>query len=494
MKETTRPVPDSSTSCVSTCVCGLAGSGRHWNGCSTFFGVAPHVAEVEVSWPASAPLVTAASHEVMVASVASSWVQVKGGVVVDADRQRHAVGVAARLRRRLRVRILLEAVAAILEHVGIAQHAAAAAHGEGGVAAQAEGAARRAGARRPRVAVVVDGRGDVHPEQRPVVAAHPVVELLAAHQLLDVRWGHDALGLRRQVLVQRRRSPEQVQVELAQLALNRDAGGGTAGRARLGVAAISRIEAHSPASHRSEEGIEGRDLRGRARGARRLEANIREDLRAAFKGPERPRPEFPPPARVGRRSAMYSGRWKHPPRPSHSLVLTKPSNIFNAILSVAALGVLFYILEIRKGSDGTGLDLRFMPAVNASLNALSAVLLSAGYVAIRNKAVTIHRYCMTSAFASPSLFLGGYLAYHFVHGDTRYTGPVRGLYLLILASHVVLSIFIVPLALTSAYFALKRSFRRHAKVARVTLPLWLYVSVTGVVIFFMLRGSTPAIL
>jgi len=164
---------------------------------------------------------------------------------------------------------------------------------------------------------------------------------------------------------------------------------------------------------------------------------------------------------------------------------------FNAILSVAALGVLFYILEIRRGG-GAGVDLRFMPAVNASFNALSAVLLGTGYVAIRNKAVTLHRYCMVSAFASSSLFLVGYLSYHFVHGDTRYVGPMRGLYLAILASHVLLSMFILPLALTSAYFAWRKSFRRHARVARVTLPLWLYVSVTGVVIFFMLRGSPPA--
>jgi putative membrane protein len=169
---------------------------------------------------------------------------------------------------------------------------------------------------------------------------------------------------------------------------------------------------------------------------------------------------------------------------------------FNAVLSVVALGVLFYILVVRRGGPGLGMDLRFMPAVNAGLNALSAVLLLTGYVAIRNRSVTLHKYCMVSAFASSSLFLGGYLAYHFVHGDTRFqgTGAVRAVYLLVLASHVLLSMTIVPLALTSLYFSLfKRSFKQHARVARVTLPLWLYVSVTGVLIFFMLRGSPPAV-
>jgi putative membrane protein len=168
--------------------------------------------------------------------------------------------------------------------------------------------------------------------------------------------------------------------------------------------------------------------------------------------------------------------------------------VFNAVLSAVALAVLFYILVVRRGTGGAGLDLRFMPAVNASLNALAATLLATGWVAIRRKAMTLHKYCMVSAFAASALFLVGYLAYHFVHGDTKYVGPMRGLYLAILASHVLLSMAIVPLALTSFYFSLvRRSFGAHARVSRVTLPLWLYVSVTGVVIFFMLRGSPPAV-
>jgi putative membrane protein len=97
---------------------------------------------------------------------------------------------------------------------------------------------------------------------------------------------------------------------------------------------------------------------------------------------------------------------------------------------------------------------------------------------------------MVAAFALSAVFLVGYLAYHYVHGDTRYagTGVGRTVYLLVLASHVVLSITVVPGALTSFYFAFTRQFERHRRLNRVFLPIWLYVSVTGVVIYFMLRA------
>jgi putative membrane protein len=172
----------------------------------------------------------------------------------------------------------------------------------------------------------------------------------------------------------------------------------------------------------------------------------------------------------------------------------RPFFIVNAVVSAAALAFLAYLLMIHRGSPGT-VDLRFMPAVNATLNGLSASLLVAGWLAIKNKAPTLHKYCMVSAFSSSALFLVGYVAYHYVHGDTKYqgTGPLRTVYLLILASHVLLSMAVVPLSLTAFYFAFKKAFARHKKVTRWALPIWLYVSVTGVVVFFMLRGSAPAV-
>ncbi|MFL5322312.1 MAG: DUF420 domain-containing protein [Myxococcaceae bacterium] len=177
--------------------------------------------------------------------------------------------------------------------------------------------------------------------------------------------------------------------------------------------------------------------------------------------------------------------------------LERPSSdrsffIFNALLSTGALALLAYLLLIRHGSTSSGLDLRFMPAVNASFNALSAAMLVSGYVAIRNRRSDIHRYFMVSAFASSALFLVGYLSYHYVHGDTKYQGGFRPLYLVILASHVLLSMVVVPGALSAFYFAWKKRFATHKQVTRVLFPIWLYVSVTGVIIFFMLRGSMTA--
>src|SRR6266498_1722408 len=171
----------------------------------------------------------------------------------------------------------------------------------------------------------------------------------------------------------------------------------------------------------------------------------------------------------------------------------RPFFIFNALLSTAALTFLAYILLIRKGTAGAGVDLSFLPAVNAGFNAISASFLVAGYFAIKRKAARVHKYCMVSAFAASSLFLVCYVVYHYVHGDTKFqgVGAARAFYLSMLASHVLLSIAVVPLALTSFYFAFKKAFAKHKGVTRWALPIWLYVSVTGVLIFFMLRGSMP---
>lgn len=162
---------------------------------------------------------------------------------------------------------------------------------------------------------------------------------------------------------------------------------------------------------------------------------------------------------------------------------------FNAVVSSAALAFLAWLLLVPRNTAG-GYDLSFMPAVNASFNALAAVLLLAGVAAIKRRNIALHKRLMVSAFAASSLFLIGYVLYHYVHGDTKFTGegPIRLVYFAILISHVLLSIAVVPLALTSFYFAFRERFQIHAKVARVLYPIWLYVSVTGVVIYFMLRG------
>jgi putative membrane protein len=168
---------------------------------------------------------------------------------------------------------------------------------------------------------------------------------------------------------------------------------------------------------------------------------------------------------------------------------------FTAIVSVAALSLLAWLLLVRRGGAVEGVDLRFLPAVNASLNATAAALLIAGWVAIRQGARRAHQRLMVAAFVASALFLVCYLAYHYVHGDTRYagTGALRVVYLCILASHVLLSMPVVPLALVAFYFAWRQSFERHRKVTRWLAPIWVYTSVTGVIVYFMLRGSLPAV-
>lgn len=163
---------------------------------------------------------------------------------------------------------------------------------------------------------------------------------------------------------------------------------------------------------------------------------------------------------------------------------------FTGVLSTLALAFIGYILMVHRGGGG-GRDLSFLPAVNAGLNATAATLLMAGWVAVRRKNTVLHRYLMLGAFAASSVFLVGYLTYHYAHGDTRYPlgAPMRGAYLALLASHVILSIPVVPMALVALYFAAQKRFERHRRVTRWLAPIWLYVSVTGVLVFAMLRHA-----
>lgn len=162
------------------------------------------------------------------------------------------------------------------------------------------------------------------------------------------------------------------------------------------------------------------------------------------------------------------------------------------LLSAVALAPLVYVLYVKDGSAPPARDLSFMPAVNATFNGVAAACQIGGYLAIRAKRRELHQRLMLAAVASSALFFVGYLVYHYVHGDTKYpgTGAIRGVYLAILASHVILSIALVPMLLVSLYRALKGTFDRHKALARVTLPVWLYVSVTGILVFWMLRAAT----
>ncbi len=135
-----------------------------------------------------------------------------------------------------------------------------------------------------------------------------------------------------------------------------------------------------------------------------------------------------------------------------------------------------------------------LPALNASLNATSAIFLGAGYCFIRRKQIVLHRTCMLSAFVVSALFLASYLTYHSLHpGVTRFVGPAaaRAVYLTILTSHSILAVVVVPLALVTLYRALRGRFDRHRQIARWTWLIWLYVSITGVVVYAMLYRLYP---
>lgn len=133
-----------------------------------------------------------------------------------------------------------------------------------------------------------------------------------------------------------------------------------------------------------------------------------------------------------------------------------------------------------------------LPALNAALNAVSAILLTLGYGMIRRRRIELHRRFMIAAFTTSSLFLASYLVYHAQVGSVRFTrtGLVRPIYFTILITHVTLAALVLPLALVTLSRGLAGRYARHRAIARWTLPLWLYVSVTGVLVYVLLYQPT----
>ena len=138
------------------------------------------------------------------------------------------------------------------------------------------------------------------------------------------------------------------------------------------------------------------------------------------------------------------------------------------------------------------MTLHDLPAVNATLNAIAGLLLVIGYVLIRARRIEMHRRVMLAAFATSALFLVCYVVYHLEAGSVRFTrqGLVRPLYFTILVTHVILAAAVLPLALVTLSRALQARYPRHRAIARWTLPIWLYVSVTGVLVYVLLYQPT----
>jgi putative membrane protein len=159
---------------------------------------------------------------------------------------------------------------------------------------------------------------------------------------------------------------------------------------------------------------------------------------------------------------------------------------------VVVLLVALLLLGHTPGRGGRA-DVAALPALNAVLNGASAVLLTCGWLAIRRRRITVHRACMLGAFSVSVLFLVSYVVYHALAGSRAFAGQgwIRPVYFAVLISHVLLAAAMVPFVLTTLYRALGADFARHARLARFTLPVWLYVSVTGVVVYLILYRLYP---
>jgi putative membrane protein len=167
---------------------------------------------------------------------------------------------------------------------------------------------------------------------------------------------------------------------------------------------------------------------------------------------------------------------------------TAPAIAAILVISAAASAFLFWLIYVHPAA-ATSTQYAFLPALNAVLNGLSATALLIGYTFIRGKRIKAHRAAMITAFCFSTLFLVSYIAHHALHGDVRYPahGALRGVYLPLLASHIVLAVVALPMVLVTFFFSLSGRIPQHRKIARWTFPLWLYVSVTGVITFVMLR-------
>jgi putative membrane protein len=169
-----------------------------------------------------------------------------------------------------------------------------------------------------------------------------------------------------------------------------------------------------------------------------------------------------------------------------------PLTIVAAIIAISAVASLFlcWLVYYHAPADVTGTHLLFLPALNALLNALSAVALVIGFCFIRARHVSKHRAAMFTAFVFSTLFLVTYITNHALHGDIRFlgSGAIRYVYFPLLISHIGLSVVALPMILITFFLALTGRFPAHRRLARFTFPIWLYVSVTGVIVYAMLAA------
>ena len=160
------------------------------------------------------------------------------------------------------------------------------------------------------------------------------------------------------------------------------------------------------------------------------------------------------------------------------------------VLSVVIPVVVAALMFIPDPFKFTDYDFSFLSHLNAVLNSSTALCLLVGFIAIKkSKNESIHKFCMYVAFVLSSLFLISYVVYHSQVEHTLFLGEgsVKYIYYFILASHIILSVFVIPLVLTSIYFAITRRVERHKKIVKFTFPIWFYVACTGVIVYLMIR-------
>lgn len=157
-------------------------------------------------------------------------------------------------------------------------------------------------------------------------------------------------------------------------------------------------------------------------------------------------------------------------------------------ISLFILLVVAALLLIPREVPSPRLDVSILPLLNASFNGASGIFLVMGYIFIRYRQVERHRFCMLAAFGLSTLFLVSYVIYHTLVGSTQFAGQgwIRPVYFTILISHIILAAFVLPLALTTLYRAWRSAFIQHRQIARWTLPIWLYVSISGVALYLIL--------
>lgn len=174
---------------------------------------------------------------------------------------------------------------------------------------------------------------------------------------------------------------------------------------------------------------------------------------------------------------------------NNSMSKDNKAYIFIGVLSSLVFAFLFWLIYFKETATASGDWVTYLPALNAIFNTMTASLLVLGYSFIKRGKKEAHIKAMLSAVGTSALFLISYILYHYYKGDTKFLaeGMIRYIYFFILISHILLSMIQVPLIFTTLFFAFKKNYVKHKKVARWTFPVWLYVSVTGVLIYVFLK-------